>query len=172
MSIARGNALSSRGIHAEGRAAGNLLDGLRLRFVDAHRHLEDLLGRDMPRTAIGRRVGHFAGRTGFSSKVVGGWYDGGQEPELALKIVIARALDVDPGWLWFGEESAAPAPEKVSRSPIKRDELWFPESARGPLRLGQAIRLDAENSRPSEARAAGGRAGRPGRPRRGVRGES
>lgn len=55
-------------------------------------------------------------REGYSPSAVSRWM-GGQEPgELETIIGLAQVLEVDPGWLAFGDASRAPAPSDPTRN--------------------------------------------------------
>lgn len=58
---------------------------------------------------LGKLVGELLGRS-FSQATVGGWLKGSLPADLGAMVALARALEVDPGWLYFGEHSDASAP--------------------------------------------------------------
>lgn len=60
---------------------------------------------------VGRKV---APRVSISQSAVSRWMKGSR-PDLEVIAAIAETLNVDPGWLAFGELSAAPAPEDPFR---------------------------------------------------------
>lgn len=84
-------------------------EGIKARCKAAVRHLLELEERDrINDTELGRRIGAIARGKPYQSGVVRRWLDGRQEAENAVWLAIARVLGVDPGWLCFGEDCAAP----------------------------------------------------------------
>lgn len=82
------------------------------RFAGAYRGLEQAKG--------GRDIGHqefadmLAGTPGgkrVSQGSVSKWMNGEVHPQLELIPAIAYVLNVDPGWLAFGDDSEAPMPD-------------------------------------------------------------
>lgn len=66
--------------------------------------------RDVGQKEIGKAVGELLGRKPLTQAAVSGWGKG-SEPSFNVTTAIAVFVGVDPGWLAFGEASAAPAPE-------------------------------------------------------------
>jgi transcriptional regulator with XRE-family HTH domain len=61
--------------------------------------------------ALGALVSERLGREQrITGATVSRWESGGAVPDLATVEAIAEVCGVDPGWLAFGEKSAAPAP--------------------------------------------------------------
>lgn len=81
------------------------------RMFAATNRLEQAFGRPVTFEEIGARVAQNEdGREKpYAASVVARWIKSTQEPRYrSQQRAIARALGVDPGWLWFGDESAAP----------------------------------------------------------------
>jgi hypothetical protein len=73
--------------------------------------------RKVENAEIGRRVAEGLGRTpAYRSQTVGKWLEG-SEPSSEVVAMLARVLDVDPGWLAFGSLSQAPAPKGWTAPP-------------------------------------------------------
>lgn len=112
-----------------------------------------------------------------TAATVSRWESGDTVPSVTTIAAIARVCGVDPGWLAFGAESAAPSPRRgkpqlpgqsVARDELRRDELRRDEPAQDPqswLKRQQRIhqtRLaklnadlkDAYRASPSVARAS------------------
>ena len=83
--------------------------GLKERCTEAWRRLTEAEGRrNISLAEIGRRVGSLMNHKPYGTKVVGRWLDAQREPENAVYLALARVFGVDPGWLVFGAECAAP----------------------------------------------------------------
>jgi hypothetical protein len=83
------------------------------RMFSAVNAFERALGRKLTLAQLGERVAaEEVGREApYAPSVVARWVRGEQEPGTRGQwVALARALQVDPGWLAFGPESAAPAP--------------------------------------------------------------
>lgn len=65
-------------------------------------------GKRVDQKEIGKRAGKAIGRKAFSQASVSRWFNGTVPDDIETILGIARALRVDPGWLAFGSESAAP----------------------------------------------------------------
>jgi hypothetical protein len=81
------------------------------RMFEATNRLELTERRKLTLDEIGARIAdHEEGRdVPYSASVVRRWLAAEQEPRYrTLQLAIAKALGVDPGWLWFGQDSAAP----------------------------------------------------------------
>lgn len=76
---------------------------------------ENALRRWAAAGAKARRGGDFAAKIGVSPAAVSQWKLRGDGPPLEQGRRAAEELAVDPGWLYFGEDSGAPAP------------AWWPE---------------------------------------------
>lgn len=59
-------------------------------------------------------VGKYSGEVVDQSKV-SRWFNE-TEPSLSETRYLAKALEVDPGWLGFGDESSAPVPPDPARA--------------------------------------------------------
>jgi transcriptional regulator with XRE-family HTH domain len=107
-----------------------------------------------------------------TAATVSRWESGDTVPSVTTLAAIARVCGVDPGWLAFGAESAAPGPRRGARPPAPvqgavRDEPRREESAQDPqswlkrqqrIHQGRLARLTAElkdayRASPSVARA-------------------
>jgi transcriptional regulator with XRE-family HTH domain len=94
-----------------GRPRNNFAE--RLTFVWFRR--QALLGRKIEQAEIAERVAKLLGRDPFTPAAVSKWLNGSSEPNLETIQAIAKAFEVDPGWLAFGEgdppnDPAAPIP--------------------------------------------------------------
>lgn len=68
---------------------------------------------------LGKQVGKMlTGKEPLSQSAVSRWMKGAR-PELETIAALASVLQVDPGWLAFGELSQAPAPEDPFRAGFK-----------------------------------------------------
>ena len=67
---------------------------------------------------LGRRVGKMLGEEEISQSAVSRWFRG-SVPDLETIAAMAKALEVDPGWLAFGEASQAPSPEDQIKSRLR-----------------------------------------------------
>lgn len=67
---------------------------------------------------LGKRVGRILGEEDLSQSAVSRWFKGAI-PDLDTIEAMAKALEVDPGWLAFGEASAAPSPEDQIKNRLK-----------------------------------------------------
>jgi hypothetical protein len=84
--------------------------GFTERLVSLYFNYQGRLGRQVTLREIGTEVARAMGRPRpFAPSAVSRWFDGA-EPDLATITGIARVFGVDPGWLAFGGDSAAPAP--------------------------------------------------------------
>lgn len=84
------------------------------RMFGARNHLERELGRSPTLEELGAETAKMAGRAKkpFAPSVIARWLKGQQEPKTRdLWLALAAVFRVDPGWLAFGEASAAAAPE-------------------------------------------------------------
>jgi len=89
---------------------------------------------------------------GIDDSSVSRWLNGESLPQTPLRVVaLARVLGVDPGWLLFGKESTALAPEEDQKRP-----------AMGPA---QEFRQDLDERPLAAVQGAQGRGARRGRPR-------
>lgn len=79
------------------------------RFFDAWAHLDQRERRRVSGVEFARRVGKELKSSPPSGSTVGRWKEG-TIPDITTVAAIARACDVDPGWLAFGHLSGAPAP--------------------------------------------------------------
>ena len=68
-------------------------------------------GRELTQTELAKTVGKLLGNDNLDQTTVGRWFRQ-TEPDLETINALARALGpgVDPGWLAFGADSKAPAP--------------------------------------------------------------
>lgn len=83
--------------------------GFNLRLRQATKLREVSIGRDLEQEAVGQLVGGALGVAPISQAAVSRWYKSA-EPGLATIQALAEILNVDPGWLAFGDASGAPAP--------------------------------------------------------------
>ena len=83
------------------------------RMFAAKNYLERALGRDVTFDDLGVMVAHEQGRVSpYAASVTSRWIKASQEPRTrAIWLALAKVLRVDPGWLAFGSESSAAAPE-------------------------------------------------------------
>ena len=77
------------------------------------------------------------------------WLNDDAEPELWLIPHVAKVVSVDPGWLAFGGQSSAPAPELV----VPMGELMLQTRARRPARASRSVDAAVRsNTDPTKAR--------------------
>ena len=73
--------------------------------------LQSRLGRSVSQTWLATEMGKELGQGPLSQSTLSGYFTGKFQPtDLDRYIALAKVLGVDPGWLAFGEASAAPAP--------------------------------------------------------------
>jgi transcriptional regulator with XRE-family HTH domain len=75
--------------------------------------------RGLSQTELGRAVGARVGRL-YKQPTVADWLSGSLPRDVASMIALAQELGVDPGWLYFGEASKAPAPGDVPATQAAR----------------------------------------------------
>lgn len=119
------------------------------RMFEATNRLELTERRKLKLEEIGARIAdHEEGRdVPYSASVVRRWLAAEQEPRYRrLQLAMAKALGVDPGWLWFGDDSSA---AMVSAANAKR-----------PASIKQDQAKPVGSQRPNAAkRTADGRGG-------------
>jgi transcriptional regulator with XRE-family HTH domain len=82
-------------------------DRLNLAWLALHRKE----GKFVPKVEIGRRVGEMLRRDKpFNPSAANKWFNEGSVPDVGTIAALATVLQVDPGWLAFGDASQAPAP--------------------------------------------------------------
>jgi transcriptional regulator with XRE-family HTH domain len=87
-------------------------------MVVAHIHLMSQIGMRVTLTELADRVGiAFGGGRTFAQSQITEYHKGKVMPPLDVVLAYAKATSVDPGWLAFGSESAAPAPSGFSGVP-------------------------------------------------------
>lgn len=94
-------------------------EALAARMFAAKNHLERLRHRDVTLAELGELVAQQLGRQkAFDPSVVARWIKGRQDPDTRdAWLALAETLQVDPGWLAFGDASSAPAPEGFVAAP-------------------------------------------------------
>jgi transcriptional regulator with XRE-family HTH domain len=85
------------------------------RLFIARNLLERRLGRKVTHSNLGEAVAQQLRRAPFSAATVSQWLSGKQALNFSVTLALAKLCRVDPGWLAFGEESRAPAPEPLER---------------------------------------------------------
>jgi transcriptional regulator with XRE-family HTH domain len=93
-----------------------------------------------------------------TAATVSRWESGDTVPSVTTLAAIARVCGVDPGWLAFGAESAAPGPRRGARppAPAQDPQSWLKRQQR--IHQARLARLtadlkDAYRASPSVARA-------------------
>ena len=86
------------------------------RLFIARNLLERRLGRKVTHSDLGEAIARQLRRAPFSAATVSQWLSGKQALSLQVTLALAKLCGVDPGWLAFGEESRAPAPEPPERA--------------------------------------------------------
>jgi transcriptional regulator with XRE-family HTH domain len=81
----------------------------------------------------------FARRVGVEPGSISGYKSRDEAPPAKRTLAIAQECEVDPGWLAFGEDSAAPAPVGFSD--------WLARKRTPKLRSRPAGQVDAEKRR-------------------------
>jgi transcriptional regulator with XRE-family HTH domain len=104
---------------------GKLHNDFKARLAFAWFRRQAQLGRKIEQSEVAKLVGKELGRESLTQGAVSHWLSGRNEPDLATIAAIAKALDVDPGWLAFGQgrepdDPAAPIP--MPRSPRGPDD--------------------------------------------------
>jgi transcriptional regulator with XRE-family HTH domain len=101
--------------------------------------------RQIPLARVGKRIADRMGRAeAFPAGTVSRWAAGKNVPqELEVILAAAQETGVDPGWLTFGEASAAPAPAG-----------WIPPARPDPAISAASGALPPEELRPGEAEDA------------------
>lgn len=80
-------------------------------MTDALLHLQRRMRRKVTQLEVGQAVAVMLGRGEITSAVVSRYFTGKREMDLVEIAAYAKVLGVDPGWLAFGTDSEAPAPE-------------------------------------------------------------
>lgn len=97
-----------------------------VRVVRAWLYFQARAGRQVTQREVGRRVAELMGRRRpHNPATVSAWFKG-TAPDAETITALARALDVDPGWLAFGAASQAPAPPDpvaMKMTPLPRPEM-------------------------------------------------
>lgn len=124
--------------------------GLSERCTEAFQHLLKSEGRRrIPMRELGERVGALMGRKPYDVKVVSRWLSAVQEPENAVYLALAQVFGVDPGWLVFGGECAAPM--------VPSDDTLKAWSALArEVHPTRATAADAASRHAQQGKAAGG----------------
>lgn len=134
-------------------------EGLTARMFRAQHHREGQLGHKLVLREIGEAVARELGRSEpLAPSVIARWLNGSQEPKgIAEWAALAKTFQVDPGWLAFGEDSAAPDPDAMEydvRDPRKDQRI----SKRA---VGRAIReQETDSQQRKSARSARPTSGR------------
>lgn len=89
--------------------------GLGQRIFQARKRLELRRGRSVSQAEIGKTLG-------VTGAAVGTWEGGKKEPDLATIRRLAAALEVDPGWLAFGDEDDVQPEDRAPRGMYKSAE--------------------------------------------------
>jgi transcriptional regulator with XRE-family HTH domain len=71
---------------------------------------EGLTGEKPTQSRLAELVGKALGKKKFRQTTAGGWLAGAMPRTPEAQLALAEALRVDPGWLYFGPKSRAPAP--------------------------------------------------------------
>ncbi len=84
------------------------------RLFFARNFLERQLGQKVTTGQLGQLMAERLGRQPFSASSVSQWMSGKQGMSLEAVRALAELCGLDPGWLAFGEASAAPEPERAT----------------------------------------------------------
>jgi len=85
--------------------------GMRDRLFKAWLRYQAIIGRPKAQEWLGEAVSKKLGlKEPLTQGTVSRWL-AGSEPNLKTITALAKVLDVDPGWLAFGSDSAAPQPD-------------------------------------------------------------
>lgn len=87
-----------------------MADSFNKRFLRAYKLYEVRLGRNVRHEEFAKTVAKAGRRKPPNASTVGRWKDD-NVPDLATIALISKVLDVDPGWLAFGEASGKGEPE-------------------------------------------------------------
>lgn len=95
---------------------GTTGSGFNDRVRRSHLARQAEIGRDLGQDEVGREVGRYLGLEGAVGQgTVSRWFRA-SIPDLRTIAALALVLNVDPGWLAFGDLSAAPKPRWVTTS--------------------------------------------------------
>lgn len=103
-------------------------------------------GKEVDQKEIAKRAGKALKRKPFSQATVSRWFNG-TVPDVETVGGLALALKVDPGWLAFGEASAAPAPGETSRSSDSQSADADAADVRRMQELQQVAKAEARRHR-------------------------
>jgi transcriptional regulator with XRE-family HTH domain len=92
--------------------------GFSVRLFRAWHLLQIRKGGGATQEWLGKRVGRLLGEAELSQSAVSRWFKGAT-PDLDTIAAIAKALEVDPGWLAFGDASLAPSPEDQIKNHLR-----------------------------------------------------
>lgn len=96
-------------------------DGFKQRYFDATIEYARVHRKTLVPTELAKAVSHKLERSKeYSASSVSRWKNGVM-PDVPTIAAIAEFLGVDPGWLAFGSQSAAPAPGTVASTPTAED---------------------------------------------------
>lgn len=108
----------------QGTAQVTERDGFTYRLFEARLYLDGVLRRRLTDREWGDRVGKLL-KHDLSSSTLTRWQSGQTVPDLEQVLAMAKVCQVDPGWLAFGSDSAAPGPSSPATEravPMPRTE--------------------------------------------------
>ena len=99
-------------------AAGVMEDTFRDRLFRAWALLQAKLGRSVSQSWLAQRMADELGQASVSQSTISGYFTGKFQPDTIDRwVALAKVLEVDPGWLAFGDDSQAPPPPNPFPSP-------------------------------------------------------
>jgi transcriptional regulator with XRE-family HTH domain len=84
--------------------------------------LSNVLGRNAKYRDVVRLLSEYLGKP-VSDKTVSRYFNGRIPREREVLLGLAKVMHVDPGWLAFGEDSAAPSPRSGNTLGYHREPL-------------------------------------------------
>lgn len=106
-------------IKNKSKSRSSRFEGEGERFAERLRHAIWLLGRppgkSPTQSELAQSVQNEIGKS-VSQATVAGWLAGAFPRSIESMLALAEVLDVDPGWLYFGEASKAPAPGQLEHA--------------------------------------------------------
>jgi transcriptional regulator with XRE-family HTH domain len=111
-------------VDTEGPIVENSVTGsdFRGRMEKALLQLSNVLGRNAKYRDVVRLLSEYLGKP-VSDKTVSRYFNGRIPREREVLLGLAKVMHVDPGWLAFGEDSAAPSPRSGNTLGYHREPL-------------------------------------------------
>lgn len=134
-------------------ASGGNGSGFHDRVRRAHLARQTEIGRDLSQDEVGREVARYLGlQEAIGQGTVSRWFRG-SIPDLRTIGGLALVLNVDPGWLAFGDLSAAPKPWWLRGA---SGGSGAPETVAGASALADQVRQSEARQEETGRRKPGG----------------